>query len=203
MIDKQSMLSVLDSPASGDPDWNMHFIVDVPMPGAPDYSVVQGTHVERAYVVVADRHYDHIGTTLESGEEVDLGPDTMKVAISDVLTSFYQSLLCDLQMKEMMPCGKSGIWSNYRMMTQYRDGQEASADVISRREAMGPVVVSKGTGFGTFRAHNAPPPQNLMAVTPDEISRVPIQITNKEKLALISTEVEDTKEQGANHLLLT
>jgi len=42
-----------------------------------------------------------------------------------------------------------------------------------------------------------------MAVTPNEISRVPIQTTNEEKSALTLTEVEGTKEQGANHLLLT
>jgi hypothetical protein len=34
-----------------------------------------------------------------------------------------------------------------------------------------------------------------MAVTPNEISRVPIQTTNEEKSALTSTEVEGTKEQ--------
>jgi hypothetical protein len=77
MIDKQSMQSVLDSPAPGDPGWNMRFIVDVSIPDAPDYSVVQGAHVERIYIVVADRYYDHFGITLESGEEVDLEPDTI------------------------------------------------------------------------------------------------------------------------------
>src|SRR5271155_5872019 len=75
MIDKQSMQSVLDSPAPGDLDWNMRSIVDVPMPDAPDYSVVEGAHVERAYVVVVNRHYDHIGTAIEPGEAMDLGPD--------------------------------------------------------------------------------------------------------------------------------
>jgi hypothetical protein len=118
MIDKQSMQSVLNSPAPGDPDWNMRYIVDVPMRDAPDYSVVEDAHVERAYVVAADRHYDHIGTTLESGEEVDLGLDTMKVAISDVLTSFYQNLLCGLQLEQIMPRGKGGIWSSYKMMEE-------------------------------------------------------------------------------------
>jgi hypothetical protein len=48
MIDKQSMQSVLDGPVPGDPDWNMRYIVDVPMRDAPDYSVVEDAHVERA-----------------------------------------------------------------------------------------------------------------------------------------------------------
>jgi hypothetical protein len=67
--------------------------------------------------VAVDRHYDHIGTTLESGEEVDPGLDTMMVAISDVLPSFYQNLLCGLQLEQIMPRRKGDTWSSYNVRT--------------------------------------------------------------------------------------
>jgi hypothetical protein len=75
MIDEESMRSVVDHPA----------------PGYPDYERFSQSRVPRAYVVVADCHYHHTGTTPEPGlepGETGLGPDTMKVAISDVLVAF-------------------------------------------------------------------------------------------------------------------
>jgi hypothetical protein len=99
----------------------MWSVVDHPALGDPDYGIFSQSCVPRAYVVVVDRHYDHTGTTpepgLEPGEEMDLGPDTMKVAVSDVLIAFYVNLLCDLQLDEMIPSCRSGIWSDEGMMT--------------------------------------------------------------------------------------
>jgi hypothetical protein len=77
MIDEESMRSVIGQPA----------------PGYLECLTVSQPRVPRAYVAVVDRHYDLTETTsepgVEPGEEIDLGPDTMKVAISDVLTAIY------------------------------------------------------------------------------------------------------------------
>jgi hypothetical protein len=204
MIDEASMRSVVEYPAPGDPDWDMRFVVERPMPGALDYSIVERSRMPSAYVVVVDRHYDQTRTTPEPGdEEVDRRPDTLKVAVLDVLAQFYFNLLCDLQLDELIPSRKSGIWSDYGMRTRYREEREDSTDGILRQEAKGRMMASivvpvLEPGTSTTLAQGAPPIPSPADVILDRTTGVSGQTAAEEKTAPISQPVSDTEKRGAD-----
>jgi hypothetical protein len=188
MIDEESMWS----------------IVGHPTPGDLECLTVSQPRVPRAYAVVVDRHYDLTETTLEPGvepgEEIDLGPDTMNVAISDVLSAFYTNLLCDLHLEEMVPHGKSGIWSAYGMMTSYKDDQEDIFHGASQLEPQRLAMASTTTpinkpGGGT--AQETPQILGPVAATTRKSSKMANQTDAQGNAASGSKADSDTENQGA------
>jgi hypothetical protein len=100
----------------------------------------------------------------------------------------------------MIPSGRSGIWSDEGMMTNYRYDREEGADAILGQEAKERTMASKATPAiepGTGTAQGALSPASAAPVIPEQTSRVSDQATAAEEPAATSKDVGDTGKRGA------